>query len=268
MEMCRLCGNPNLDKPESHIVSKFFYEWLKNTSPTGFIRQPNNPNRRLQDGLKPEFLCSKCEKALGRWEKSFSENIFKPLCDANSAFSFECSDEYIMKFGVSIVWRALEYNYRMNLISDMTAGELIDIEKALKSWKDYLLGNSQGVDKNNVYIIPVRQYAENSDDRWKTYNRSVGIDFKVFDDQYWGFVFVKVPNMIIIGDVLGTPDIIIKKYQIFKNNIINDDLSPSIPELVRRIINNCISNFEEGAKNISQSQIEKIRETFNRKSSK
>jgi len=265
MEMCRLCGNPNLEKPESHIVSKFFFEWLKNTSPTGFIREPRNPNRRLQDGLKPEFLCSNCEIVLGKWEKSFSENIFKPLCDSNTAFSFECNDEYIMKFSVSIVWRALEYHYGMNLISDMTEKELIDIQTTLKTWKDYLLGHSQGMEKNKVYIIPVKQYADNSDSNWKIYNRSIGIDFKVFDDQYWGFVFIKVPNMIIIGDVIGNPDITIKKYEICKNNKVKDDIVPSIPELVRRVVNNCISNFDEGAKNISPSQVEKIRETFIRR---
>lgn len=267
MEMCRLCGNPNLDKPESHIVSKFFYEWLKNTSPTGFIREPINPNKRLQDGLKPEFLCLNCEKVFGKWEKRFSENIFKPLCDSNTAFSFECNHEYIMKFGISIVWRALEYFYGENLISDMTEGELIDIQKTLKSWKDYLLGHSQEIGKNNVYIIPVKQYANNNY-KWRNYKRSISIDFKVFDDQYWGFVYVKVPYMIIVGDVIGSPDTKIKQYDIFKNNRIKDDINPSIPELVNRVVDKCISDFEEGIKNISQSQIEKIRETFIRKNSK
>ncbi|CAM3490239.1 hypothetical protein EDM52_19020 [Brevibacillus invocatus] len=266
--ICKLCGNPNMDKPESHIVSKFFFDWLKRTSPTGFLREPQNSNKRLQDGLKLEFLCSNCEKVMGKWEKSFSEKIFKPLSNCNATFSFKCDDEYILKFGVSIVWRALEYNYGMNLISDMTEEELNDMQKALETWKDYLLDNSQGIGKNHVYIIPVKQFLDNGQPISIAYNRSVGIDFKVFDDQYWGFVFVKVPNMIIIGDVIGDPDSNMKKYQIYKQNTIKDEVLPIIPEVVVRVINNSIAHFEKGAENISQHQIEKIRYTYNKTSNK
>ncbi|MED1722054.1 hypothetical protein [Brevibacillus parabrevis] len=211
--ICKLCGNPNIDKPESHIISKFFFEWLKSTSQTGFIREPKYPNKRLQDGLKVEFLCSNCEKVLSKWEKSFSEKIFKPLSNSNATFSFECDDEHIMKFVISIVWRALEYNYGMNLISDMTEEEQNDIQKALETWKNYLLDNLQEIRKKHVYIIPVKQFLGNGGPVRITYNRSVGIDFKVFDDQYW---VVKVPNMIIIGEVIGEPDSNMKKYQIYK----------------------------------------------------
>ena len=265
MEKCKLCNNPNLEKPKSHIISKFFYEWIKNTSPTGFIRDVANPNKRLQDGIKLEFLCSDCEKILGEWERDFSKNIFMPLCNSSNNFTFDCDDEYVLKFSVSIVWRALKYLCEINKISNMTEEEIEIIQSTLKIWEDYLLGNREDINQNKAYIIPIKTFMDNNDMKWQSYNRSIGIDFKVFDDQYWGFIFVKVPNMIIVGDVLGISDLKMKKYEVCTNNKIKDEAIPNMPELILRVINNCILGFEEGAENISTEQLKKINETFMKK---
>jgi hypothetical protein len=33
------------------------FAWLKESSPTGYLRLGNNINLRVQDGLKPKLLC-------------------------------------------------------------------------------------------------------------------------------------------------------------------------------------------------------------------
>ena len=48
---CRLCEQES-DLQESHIIPKFVCAYLKDTSPTGKIREANNVNKRKQDGIK------------------------------------------------------------------------------------------------------------------------------------------------------------------------------------------------------------------------
>jgi len=68
---CRLCEQDS-DLQESHIIPKFVYTYLKDTSPTKKIREANNVNLRKQDGIKLHWLCKACELKFSGWEKYFS----------------------------------------------------------------------------------------------------------------------------------------------------------------------------------------------------
>ena len=76
--LCRLCSsNPAIEN--SHVISGFLFRAIKSDSPTGFFRNPNNPNRRLQDGEKLPLLCAACEQRFGDAEREFATNIFSPF---------------------------------------------------------------------------------------------------------------------------------------------------------------------------------------------
>ena len=76
--VCGLCSD-NGEILESHIVPKFIYKWIKDTSLTGYLRNLKEPNIRRQDGLKMYLLCGACERKFSESEKWFSEKIFKNL---------------------------------------------------------------------------------------------------------------------------------------------------------------------------------------------
>ena len=55
---CNLCSNiDTLHK--SHIIPAFAIKWIKNTSVTGYLRFPDQPNIKAQDGHKDYLLCHK-----------------------------------------------------------------------------------------------------------------------------------------------------------------------------------------------------------------
>jgi len=75
---CRLCDVTNALQ-ESHILPGFVYRWMKETSATGYLRFGQQPNLRVQDGLKLHLLCADCEQRLNEWETQFANQIFHPM---------------------------------------------------------------------------------------------------------------------------------------------------------------------------------------------
>jgi len=104
VETCRLC----LLKPAiecSHVLPSFLYRAIKSDSPTGFFRNPNDPNRRFQDGAKYPLLCAACEQRLGDAESKFARHVFS---------AFHSSDQDHFRYGpwlhyfmTSLAWRTL-----------------------------------------------------------------------------------------------------------------------------------------------------------------
>src|SRR5450432_628305 len=104
---CPLCDALFEPTELSHLVSKFAYRWLKQSSATGYLRYGPEMNRRAQDGLKDYFLCSDCEDRLSREESVFADKIFYPFVSDNSlSVNYE---EYALKFAVGASWRVLAY---------------------------------------------------------------------------------------------------------------------------------------------------------------
>jgi hypothetical protein len=60
MPICELCLKDK-ELADSHVIPSFIIKWLKKTSITGFVRNPLNGNRRIQDGYKMPLLFFDCE---------------------------------------------------------------------------------------------------------------------------------------------------------------------------------------------------------------
>ncbi len=107
---CRLCGG-NDELVKSHIIPEFVFRWLKKTG-SKYGRNPLEPNKRIQDGLKPKLLCMACEQRFGKLETYFSKKHFHPIVnslDSNGQTAFDAFEytDQLYQFVLSIMWRRL-----------------------------------------------------------------------------------------------------------------------------------------------------------------
>ena len=72
---CAMCGQVK-KLCESHIIPKFFGNYIKKNSPSGGLRNPNDVNKREQDIYKENLLCDECEEIFSKLETYFQNNIF------------------------------------------------------------------------------------------------------------------------------------------------------------------------------------------------
>ncbi len=80
---CALCDQPK-ELVESHIISKFFYKWIKNTSKSDHKRFRTFDDNIRQDGYKLYLLCKDCEQKLSRFETYFQIISFIPQIKKNT----------------------------------------------------------------------------------------------------------------------------------------------------------------------------------------
>jgi hypothetical protein len=135
---CKLCAlEPAI--PQSHILPAFVARAIKADSPTGFLRNPYHPNRRLQDLDKTPLLGTDCEQRFALPERWFAETMFFPFHKADQD-EFEY-DQRLHYFMTSLGWRTLALDLPGFRADPMIAGSLIaNLESALATMSQYLLG--------------------------------------------------------------------------------------------------------------------------------
>lgn len=140
VNLCRLCEEREAIKG-SHVIPALVFRAIKSDSPTGYFRNPNSPNRRIQDGDKLPLLCRRCEQRFGDAETSFANEIFK---------SFHTTDQDRFNYGpwlhyfmTSLAWRTLILDLP-GFESDASVPEsLVDrLKQAKRMMRGYLLGAS------------------------------------------------------------------------------------------------------------------------------
>jgi hypothetical protein len=140
-DLCRLCLK-NEPIENSHIISALVFRAIKGDSPTGFFRNPNSPNRRLQDGDKVRMLCPVCEERFGESERLFANHAFLPFHRA------DCNEfiygPWLHYFMTSLAWRTLILDLP-GLASDPAnpRGTVAELEAAAETMRLYLLGGKE-----------------------------------------------------------------------------------------------------------------------------
>ncbi|MHB9881085.1 hypothetical protein ACSMXM_15705 [Pacificimonas sp. ICDLI1SI03] len=138
--LCNLCGEQR-EIVDSHMIPKFAFKWMKDTSPTGVFRSKSNPNLVPQDGPHRHFLCSKCESTLNDFETPFANVVFHPRVLEEDLIGISYG-LWLKKFCVSLLWRVMvmsEHNQKLK-------NEFSHIEK---NWREYTLGETA----NNCFPI-------------------------------------------------------------------------------------------------------------------
>jgi len=191
IQQCRLCDK---EKPLeiSHIVPKFIFRHLKKTSPTGYIRATENPNRPVQDGIKLPFLCGDCEDIFSKWETLFANKIFYPYQnDEAQEFKYE---EWLTKYLASVSFRVLVYVYEDTGLDYFSPEMLAYVDKAIINLKSYLLGKTEHPKEQRQLLLLLDFLAPSSiKDGPENFNSYMGraIEIDVLTTDYDSFIYVK-----------------------------------------------------------------------------
>ena len=217
MEQCRLCKCTDKPLKESHIIPKMFYNELKRNSPTHIMRMADNPNRGVQDGLKLPFLCGECVELFSKYERAFSNRIYKKAIANDGEIKFESKDDALSYFLLSVAWRVIKHTRETDKTT-LTECELEKMDGIIETWRRILYDeNMEEIRKVQQFIIPTKnlRFFENIPFR---VHDNVMIDFKTFDEENtfnFAFTIVQVPYFIFITTVWGNTDTM-KQYQLGK----------------------------------------------------
>lgn len=147
---CALCDESS-ELQDSHIIPSFIFEWLVNTSGTGFMRFGESPNLRVQDGWKPKMLCADCEQKFSLWEKRFADNCFYPIINGEkNQIRYEA---WMLKFATSVSWRVLRSFKAIGGLDGFPENILSATENSLDVWRAYLLGKTSNPAKHEQHLM-------------------------------------------------------------------------------------------------------------------
>ena len=147
--ICAFCAE---HKPlrESHVLPAFVFRWLRGRSGAGHLRHTENPNRRVQDGLKFPWLCSDCEGSFNRYETVFATKIFHPWLSGNNRIAYE---DWLLKFCVSISWRVLKFARGRNKDALYTNEQQMLMDQAEVRWRAFLKGDAAHPAKFEQHLL-------------------------------------------------------------------------------------------------------------------
>ena len=197
--ICRLC-RVEAGLCESHIVPKFVFRHIKRTSATGNIRSSYSPNRKIQDGIKRDYLCTDCEENFSRLETYFSRAFYHPFHD-------DCSytvgyDDRLIRFAVSLSWRVLFFYIDETDMTHFSPSDLEAANCALDRWRRFLLLDLEHPAEYEQHLIPVN-YIVGTDGNIPATGinhylmRSVDID--CIRSKRECLVFTKLPGFFFLG---------------------------------------------------------------------
>ena len=213
---CRLCLK-NTDLKISHIIPKFFYKEIKNNSLTGKMRNTQNVNKPQQDGIKTQFLCQHCEELFSKYEKYFSENIYKHYINNEASYVLNSNNNELRYFILSLAWRHIQYYLELNNQDpnkyplDITSNERVALEKILDLWRfDLLQEKHNNIKKKQMFIIPY-DIINTTDITISNFlkKNSITPDFAFYNQENTfdlGLFFLKVPHLIFITTIWGHYD--------------------------------------------------------------
>ncbi len=284
MSICSLCLKDK-ELVDSHIIPSFIIRWLKNASLTGFVRDINNSNRRIQDGYKLKLLCHGCEEILSNYETKFNLNVFKVFTEKYLDLNGKiCNDGYISyekwlnQFILSIVWRSFVSDFYTSYPGEISKDIFGKIRCLLETWRKYLLGESESYGDINNYILFLRNIHEGKGDLPEDISPKIihylmrTIDGAlIYDDNTIIDMNKLGPIMTLTAihpsKIVGYPDSIVKKsgkikvQQIWSNGELNRYLFIDRPnEIDKRRAKT--SRQQEQVDNAIQKNIDRINDTM------
>lgn len=258
--ICRLCGK-NGSLKVSHIIPKFIYRWLKETSATGYFRSGLNPDKRQQDGHKRPMLCEGCEQLFSGWERQFAESVFLPLREGQGFETFQYGP-WLAKFAASLSWRVLLEVQEFGPLSHLPPELHPKISRAESFWRNFLLGERSYISPHDMHLVPLGYIASSTETALpvninRYFARSVAMDV-VFSDHHT-FVYTKLPFAVIVGIVQTTkPGEWVGTRLHPDGETYGRNKSVGLPGIFGKYINDKAVRMSEIYQSISKTQKEKI----------
>lgn len=200
MKNCRLC-NKEAKLLNSHIYPKFIGKWMKATGGDRF-RFGSNMDKPEQDLLKQKMLCSECEDKFSKWEKQFSEIMFKPLMNNDThCFKYE---SWFFKFLVSELWRVLVVSLSKPITNNNQKfkKELIEAEK---EWRLFLNGGIKTTQFDNIQVFLVSEVVDDNlnDIEGLNYYLMRVSDSDICSSKDKSLIYLKLARFIIVCPIVG-----------------------------------------------------------------
>lgn len=260
MELCKYCKENEAIK-NSHIIPSFIFEWLKDTSPTGFIRNTVNPNKREQDGPKSPLLCNSCEVNFSEVENSFKKETFSKLANyRNPCPQILQISESARKCMYVIAWRVLADAYFFPKDNQYTEDEFNKFPEFLDEIKK-LIEDSKSKDFRTHLIPCTREVLTRLDlpkVDWHYYERSVGAEPRIWDNWERFLVYIKIPFAIICFEIVPNSKDVWQGTKIDDIDSINLNEITACPSYVSGQIQHFYDSFLKSKGKVSLKQQEKM----------
>lgn len=163
---------------------------------TGFLRDPEEPNVRLEDGDKDYWLCRECEQRFSARETQFARWIFYPFLDGEaSAFDY---DERLFYFLVSLLWRTLHVG--LDEVQADGHPHLESIVAAEEEWRQYLLGEGPISRFGHVHLLLTDTSADGPQPvRYLNTYMTRDADGTIVSSSRVSFVYTKFARFVLFG---------------------------------------------------------------------
>ncbi len=200
VDACALCQSSQPLR-ESHIIPRFVFDWLVESSATGYMRSGPAPNLRVQDGVKQHLLCDKCESLLSVWENEAARSLFRPYHRDTSAVIAYGS--WLAKFCASVCWRVL-FIHRGLGIKNFSGSQNVLAGEALRIWSDLMFDRAPNPGKFELHVLPVDFIAEAKGfELPPNMNRYLArtVEMDAVSNNTSAFIYAKLCKLIIVGFV-------------------------------------------------------------------
>ena len=133
---------------KSHIIPKFAFDYFKKTGGK-YMRTYENPNVRVQDGIKKYLLGEKAEQEFSKRERWFANNIFFPYQkEGKSLFKY---DENLSYFMISVLWRVLVEQLSHSSVKEEKRLDFLNEVKEV--WRLFLSKYQYPINYDNLNIF-------------------------------------------------------------------------------------------------------------------
>lgn len=203
------------DLKKSHIIPKFAFDYMKETGGK-FLRNYDNPDKRVQDGITKFLLSEKAEQEFSKRERWFTNNIFYPyLKDSKQIFDY---DENFAYFVVSLLWRVIIDNFDHPSSKNENLFFLNDVAN---EWKEFLANSKYPINYNNINVILTDRISSqtiNSESADLYISRMIDATIVTNKDYSYVAVYAKFLRFMFWSIVKGDPS---------KGNNIKIDFAPN-----------------------------------------
>lgn len=265
---CELCGQEK-ELQQSHIIPSFVYKWMKKSSVTGYFRHGETPNRRVQDGDKVYLLCRDCEQRFGTWEDIFAKKVFLPLHEGGS---IEPYGKWLLKYSTSVSWRVLTFFKDYLNLNHFPNNLLCSVDKALQTWKDFLLDKQPHPDSYEQHMLPFRGFVEDRNDPElpSNFNRYVSrsIDIDAACSKTEAFVYVKMCRILLIGFIEMDHPNRWRDTKIHVNHGILEKKRYKVPGTIRNFMYYKAKRVQKVQKRMSERQWDRIGKDYDKNTEK
>lgn len=198
---CKLYGIET-DLKKSHIVPKFAFDYMKKTGGK-YLRGYENPNVRVQDGIKKYLLGEKAEQEFSKRERWFANNIFFPYQN-NSKKEFEY-DENFAYFIISVLWRVI-----LDQIEHPTSNtkELNFLKEVAEEWREFLAESKYTRNYNDLNVLLTDRLTSHTTDSQNAdlyMSRYIDATIIINDDYSTVGVYVKFLRFMFWSILKGKP---------------------------------------------------------------